>query len=94
MRIDIKHYLEVNNLTIYQVSKRSGYGYTTLHKSFNKPQSSSTSLNLRDLDALSRAQHKAMWHVLRELETHYLERDSGESLQPKGVKPLIYDYKF
>ena len=42
MRIDIKHYLEVNHLTIYQVSKRSGYGYTTLHKSFNKPQSSST----------------------------------------------------
>lgn len=94
MRIDIKHYLGVNNLTIYQVSKRSGYGYTTLHKSFNKPQSSSTSLNLRDLDALARAQHKAMWQVLRELETHYLERDSGESLQPKGVKPLIYDYKF
>lgn len=94
MRIDIKHYLEVNNLTIYQVSKRSGYGYTTLHKSFNKPQSSSTSLNLRDLDALAHAQHKAMWQVLRELETHYLERDSGESLQPKGVKPLIYDYKF
>lgn len=94
MRIDIKHYLEVNNLTIYQVSKRSGYGYTTLHKSFNKPQSSSTSLNLRDLDALARAQHKAMWQVLRELETHYQERDSGESLQPKGVKPLIYDYKF
>lgn len=81
MRIDIKHYLEVNNLTIYQVSKRSGYGYTTLHKSFNKPQSSSTSLNLRDLDALARAQHMAMWQVLRELETHYLEQDdSGESV--------------
>lgn len=80
MRIDIKHYLEVNNLTIYQVSKRSGYGYTTLHKSFNKPQSSSTSLNLRDLDALARAQHMAMWQVLRELETHYLEHDSGESM--------------
>ena len=79
MRIDIKHYLEVNDLTIYQVSKRTGYGYTTLHKSFNKPQSSSTSLNLRDLDALARAQHKAMWQVLRELETHYLERDRGES---------------
>ena len=39
MRINIKQYLEVHNLTIYQVSKRSGYGYTTLHKSFNKPQS-------------------------------------------------------
>ena len=46
MRIDIKHYLAVHNLTIYQVSKRSGYGYTTLHKSFNKPQSSATPLNL------------------------------------------------
>lgn len=73
MRIDIKHYLEVNHLTIYQVSKRSGYGYTTLHKSFNKPQSSSTSLNLRDLDALVRAQDKSMWEVLKELEEHYLE---------------------
>lgn len=73
LRIDIKHYLEVNHLTIYQVSKRSGYGYTTLHKSFNKPQSSSTSLNLRDLDALARAQDKSMWKVLKELEEHYLE---------------------
>lgn len=73
MRIDIKHYLEVNHLTIYQVSKRSGYGYTTLHKSFNKPQSSSTSLNLRDLDALARAQDKSMWEVLKELEEYYLE---------------------
>lgn len=73
MRIDIKHYLEVNHLTIYQVSKRSGYGYTTLHKSFNKPQSSSTSLNLRDLDALARAQDKSMWEILKELEEHYLE---------------------
>lgn len=73
MRIDIKHYLEVNHLTIYQVSKRSGYGYTTLHKSFNKLQSSSTSLNLRDLDALARAQDKSMWEVLKELEEHYLE---------------------
>ena len=73
MRIYIKHYLEVNHLTIYQVSKRSGYGYTTLHKSFNKPQSSSTSLNLRDLDALARAQDKSMWKVLKELEEHYLE---------------------
>ena len=77
MRIDIKHYLEVNHLTIYQVSKRSGYGYTTLHKSFNKPQSSSTSLNLRDLDALARAQDKSMWKVLKELEEHYLEWDRG-----------------
>lgn len=73
MRIDVKHYLTVHNLTIYQVSKWSGYGYTTLHKSFNKPQSSSTSLNLRDLDALAQAQHKRMWEVLKELEEHYLE---------------------
>ena len=73
MRIDIKHYLEVNHLTIYQVSKSSGYGYTTLHTSINKPQSSSTSLNLRDLDALARAQDKSMWKVLKELEEHYLE---------------------
>lgn len=72
MRINIKQYLEVHNLTIYQVSKRSGYGYTTLHKSFNKPQSSATPLNLRDLDALSQAQHKHMWEVLKELEEHYL----------------------
>lgn len=79
MRIDIKRYLEVNQLTIYQVSKRSGYGYTTLHKSFNKPQSSSTSLNLRDIDALARAQHMAMWQVLRDLETNYLEQDRGKS---------------
>jgi hypothetical protein len=80
MRIDIKRYLEVNQLTIYQVSKRSGYGYTTLHKSFNKPQSSSTSLNLRDIDALARAQHMAMWQVLRDLETNYLEQDRDKSL--------------
>ncbi|MCI1974738.1 MAG: transcriptional regulator [Limosilactobacillus sp.] len=73
MRIDVKHYLEIHNLTIYQVSKRSGYGYTTLHKSFNKPQSSATPLNLRDLDALAQAQHKKMWEVLKELEEHYLE---------------------
>lgn len=80
MRIDIKHYLEVNDLTIYQVSKRSGYGYTTLHKSFNKPQSSSTSLNLRDLDALAQAEHKAMWEVLRDLENHYLRKDDDGSM--------------
>ena len=73
MRIDIKHYLEVNHLTIYQVSKRSGYGYTTLHKSFNKPQSSSTSLHLRVLVALGRAQEKSLWKVLKGLEEHYLE---------------------
>ena len=71
MQIDIKRYLEVHNLTIYQVSKHSGYGYTTLHKSFNKPQSS---------DALARAEHKAMWEVLRDLESHYLKHDDDESL--------------
>ena len=75
MRIDVKAYLDANHLTIYQVAKHSGYGYTTLHKSFNKQQSQATSLNLRDLDALSRAQHQAMWEVLRELEEHYLKDD-------------------
>ena len=70
MRIDVKAYLDANHLT-----KHSGYGYTTLHKSFNKQQSQATSLNLRDLDALSRAQHQAMWEVLRELEEHYLKDD-------------------
>ena len=73
MRIDIKHYLEVHNLTIYQVSKRSGYGYTTLHKSFNKPQSSATPLNLRVLDAFAQADQKNMCEVLKDLEEHYLE---------------------
>ena len=60
MKIDIKGYLAQNKLTIYQVAKKSGYGYTTLHKSFNKEQSSSTSLNLRDL---------------KELEEHYLLKE-------------------
>ena len=58
--------------TIYEVSKRSGYGYTTLHKSFNKQQTRATSLNLRDLDALARAQHATMWQVLQELEENYM----------------------
>ena len=53
MEIDIKGYLREKELTIYEVSKRSGYGYTTLHKSFNKQQTRATSLNLRDLDAFS-----------------------------------------
>lgn len=75
MRIDIKSYLNKNHLTIYQVAKTSGYGYTTLHKSFNKQQSKATSLNLRDLDAIARAQHRQMWQVLRDLEEHYLLDD-------------------
>ena len=75
MRIDIKSYLNENHLTIYQVAKTSGYGYTTLHKSFNKQQSKVTSLNLRDLDAIARAQHRQMWQVLRDLEEHYLLDD-------------------
>ena len=66
MRIDIKAYLDNNHLTIYRVAKDSGYGYTTLHKSFN---------NLRDLDAIAQAQHKQMWQVLRELEEQYLFED-------------------
>lgn len=71
MKIDIKGYLREKELTIYEVSKRSGYGYTTLHKSFNKEQSHATSLNLRDIDALARAQHATMWQVLQELEEKY-----------------------
>ncbi|GLB47468.1 hypothetical protein WR164_14470 [Philodulcilactobacillus myokoensis] len=73
MRIDIKRYLDENNLSIYEVSKESGYGYTTLHKAFNKHQTSSTSMNLRDLDALAQTQHRQMWKILKELEEHYLE---------------------
>lgn len=72
MRIDIKGYLEANHLTIYKVAKQSGYGYTTLHKSFNKEQTNATSINLRDLDALAKATEKTMWEVLKELESDFL----------------------
>lgn len=75
MKVDIKRYLIAKDLTIYQVAKRSGYGYTTLHKSFNKEQSNATSLNLRDLDALATACHLQMWQVMRELEEGYLQED-------------------
>ncbi|MBM6940388.1 helix-turn-helix domain-containing protein [Limosilactobacillus coleohominis] len=75
MRVNIKSYLAANHLTIYRVAKISGYGYTTLHKAFNKQQSSATSLNLRDLDAIAKAQHTQMWQVLRELEENYLLDD-------------------
>ncbi|MCT3048493.1 transcriptional regulator [Leuconostoc mesenteroides subsp. mesenteroides] len=73
MRFDIRAYLDDNSLTIYRVSKESGYGYTTIHKSFNKTQSDATSLNMRDLDALAKVQHKQMWEVLRELEKLYFD---------------------
>ncbi|KRN89530.1 hypothetical protein [Ligilactobacillus ceti] len=73
MKVDIKTYLVEHELSIYEVAKRSGYGYTTLHKSFNKHQTKATSLNLRDLDALSRARHQAMWEVLKDLEENYLK---------------------
>ena len=62
-------------MKIYRVAKITGYGYTTLHKSFNKEQSKATSMNLRDLDALAQAQHKMMWEVLKELEEGYLLND-------------------
>lgn len=75
MRIDNKAYLSAKKLTIYKVAKKSGYGYTTLHKSFNKRQTSATSLNLRDLDALAQASQQSMWEVLRELEESYLSDD-------------------
>lgn len=78
MKIDIIRYLDNHHLTIYRVAKDSGYGYTTLHKSFNKHQSNATSMNLRDLDALARAQHKTMWEVLRELENFYLSDDNDD----------------
>lgn len=72
MKLDIQSFLDDHSLTIYQVAKVSGYGYTTLHKSFNKRQTDATSLNLRDLDALAQALHQSMWETLRELETHYI----------------------
>lgn len=75
MRIDIKGYLADHHLTIYRVAKASGYGYTTLHKSFNKEQTKATSLNLRDLDALARTEHRQMWQVLRELEEDFSDQD-------------------
>ena len=46
-----------------------------LNNAFNKQQSSATSLNLRDLDAIAKAQHTQMWQVLRELEENYLLDD-------------------
>ncbi|KRN99048.1 hypothetical protein [Companilactobacillus kimchiensis] len=73
MWIDIKSYLDDNDLTIYVIAKKSGYGYTTLHKSFNKKQTSATSMNLRDIEAIAKAQDTEMWKVLRELELHYLK---------------------
>ncbi|HAT54308.1 MAG TPA: transcriptional regulator [Lactobacillus sp.] len=72
MKIDVKTYLVEHDLTIYEVAKRSGYGYTTLHKSFNKRQTDATPLNIRDLDALAQAQHMQMWEILRDLESHYM----------------------
>lgn len=77
MRFDIKAYLDDNSLTIYRVAKDSGYGYTTIHKSFNKTQSDATSLNIRDLDALAKARHQAMWEVLRDLEKLYFNSDES-----------------
>ncbi|CAK1241635.1 hypothetical protein [Fructobacillus fructosus] len=73
VRFNIKRYLDDKSLTIYRVSKQSGYGYTTIHRSFNKDQSQATSMNVRDLDALAKAQHLAMWQVLQELEEGYSE---------------------
>ncbi|MBS9336671.1 transcriptional regulator [Fructobacillus papyrifericola] len=77
VRFNIKRYLDDKSLTIYRVSKNSGYGYTTIHRSFNKAQSQATSMNLRDLDALAKAQHIAMWQVLRELEESYRQQTDG-----------------
>lgn len=73
MEINVKLYLQEQDLTIYQVAKKSGYGYTTLHKSFNKSQGTATSLNIRDLDALARSQNLQMWEVLKVLEDRFME---------------------
>lgn len=73
MNVRIKAYLSDHDLTIYTVAKKGGYGYTTIHKSFNKSQSEATSLNLRDLDALAKSQDVSMWEVLRELEENYFD---------------------
>ncbi|WP_416349136.1 transcriptional regulator [Lactobacillus delbrueckii] len=69
IKIDILRYLDDKHLTIYRVAKESGYGYTTLHKSFNKQQSTC---------AIARAKHLAMWQVLRELENDYLSDDDDD----------------
>lgn len=71
MQFDIKTYLTDHHLTIYKVAKVSGYGYTTLHKAFNKEQTQATPINIRDLDALAKTQDLKMWEVLKELETNY-----------------------
>jgi hypothetical protein len=34
-----------------------------------------TKINLRDLDAIARAPHAALWQVLRDLENDYLSDD-------------------
>lgn len=78
VRFNIKAYLVDKSLTIYRVSKESGYGYTTIHRSFNKDQSQATSLNIRDLDALARAQQMEMWQVLKELEHGYQKPDPDQ----------------
>lgn len=82
VRFNIKRYLDDKSLTIYRVSKKSGYGYTTIHRSFNKDQSQATSMNVRDLDALAKAQHLMMWQVLQELEEGYQDVQ-GDSNQVK-----------
>lgn len=40
---------------------------------FQQKQSSATSINLRDIEAIAKAQDTEMWRVLREFELHYLK---------------------
>lgn len=86
VRFNIKAYLMDKSLTIYRVSKESGYGYTTIHRSFNKAQSQATSLNIRDLDALARAQQMEMWQVLKELENGYQKPDPDQESLVKNKR--------
>ena len=73
MRIDIKRYLRCIT-TIINI-KWSGYGYTTLHKSFNKPQSSSIA---KSCDLVPAQAEHSVWEVLV-FKKHYLDHDE-ESL--------------
>lgn len=74
MKIRIKDYIEDRQLTIYKLAKTSKYGYTTIHKSYNKVQTDASPLNLRDLQVIAEYQKRQMWEVLKELENGYMEK--------------------
>jgi hypothetical protein len=71
--IRIQDYINDRDITIYQLAKAGGYGYTTIYKSYNKSQSKATPLNLRDIEVIAKYQHKQMWEILKELEDNYME---------------------